>query len=80
MLISRSNLPKSLWAELVHTVQYLRNRFPHKKLKGKAPLNVWHGKSFSVRHVGSDAYVHIPNRYRSKLDKRSQKRMFIGYA
>lgn len=82
-LLVQTNLPKSLWAELVYTVNYLRNRFPHKKLKGKAPLNVWRGKSFSVRHlkvIGSDAYVHIPNRYRSKLDKRSKKGILIGYA
>ncbi|GBM58281.1 hypothetical protein AVEN_220198-1 [Araneus ventricosus] len=39
-------LPKNLWAEFVNTQNYLRNRFPHKALKGKAPLNVWSDKKY----------------------------------
>ncbi|GBN13402.1 Retrovirus-related Pol polyprotein from transposon TNT 1-94 [Araneus ventricosus] len=49
-LLHESKLPKNLWAEFVNTKNYLRNRFPHKALKGKAQLNVWSDKKFSVRH------------------------------
>jgi transposase InsO family protein len=62
-LLIEAKLPKQLWAEVVFTQNYLRNRFPHKTLNGKAPLNIWFGKCFSVRHlkiIGSIAYVFIP--------------------
>ncbi|GBN16857.1 Retrovirus-related Pol polyprotein from transposon TNT 1-94 [Araneus ventricosus] len=82
-LLHESKLPKTLWAELVNTQNYLRNRFPHKSLKGKAPLNVWSDKKFSVRHfkrIGCVAYVFIPKRYRNKLEPNAQKGIMMGYA
>ncbi|GBO17417.1 Retrovirus-related Pol polyprotein from transposon TNT 1-94 [Araneus ventricosus] len=82
-LLHESKLPKNLWAELVNTQNYLRNRFPHKSLKGKAPLNVWSDKKFSVRHfkrIGCVAYVFIPKRYRNKLEPNAQKGIMMGHA
>ncbi|GBN10258.1 Retrovirus-related Pol polyprotein from transposon TNT 1-94 [Araneus ventricosus] len=82
-LLHESKLPKSLWAEFVNTQNYLRNRFPHKALKGKAPLNVGSDKKFSARHfkrIGCVAYVFIPKRYRNKLEPNAQKGIMMGYA
>ncbi|GBM80703.1 hypothetical protein AVEN_137224-1 [Araneus ventricosus] len=82
-LLQESKLPKNLWAEFVNTQNYLRNRFPHKALKGKAPLNVGSDKKFSVRHfkrIGCVAYIFIPKRYRNKLETNAQKGIMIGHA
>ncbi|GBM18143.1 Retrovirus-related Pol polyprotein from transposon TNT 1-94 [Araneus ventricosus] len=81
-LLHESKLPKNLWAEFVNTQNYRRNRFPHKVLKGRAPLNIWSDKKFSERHfkrIGCVAYVFIPKHYRNKLEPNAQKGM-IGYA
>ncbi|GBM83816.1 hypothetical protein AVEN_134519-1 [Araneus ventricosus] len=75
-LLHESKLPKNLGAEFVNTQNYLRNRFPHKALKGKAPLIVWSDKKFSVRHfqrIGCVAYIFMPKRYRNKLETNAQK-------
>lgn len=40
-------------------------------------------KSFVICHlkvIGKDTYVHIPNRYRFKLEKKLKKGILIGYA
>ncbi|GBN38910.1 hypothetical protein AVEN_97894-1 [Araneus ventricosus] len=79
-LLHESKLPTNLWAEYVNTQTYLRNRFPHKALKGKAPLNVWSVKKFSKRHFKRIAYVFIQKRYRNKLEPNAQKGIMIGYA
>ncbi|GBL74182.1 Retrovirus-related Pol polyprotein from transposon TNT 1-94 [Araneus ventricosus] len=84
-LLHESKLPKNLWAEFVNTQKYsyLRNRSPHKALKGKAPLNVWSDKKFSFRHfkrIGCVAYIFMPKRYRNNLETNAEKGIMIGYA
>ena len=46
------------------------------------PQEVWTGKEISLTHLkvfGYDAYVHVPKENRSKLDKKDDKCIFIGY-
>lgn len=81
--MSEGRLPKELRAETVQTQSYLRNCFPHRSLKGKAPLNVLTGRSFSVRHlkvIGSSSYVFIPRRHMDKLDNKAKKGVLVSYA
>jgi hypothetical protein len=51
-------------------------------LDDKTPQEVLIGKEPSLTHIkvfGCDAYVHVPKENRSKIDKKVEKCMFIGY-
>jgi hypothetical protein len=47
------------------------------------PQEAWSGWKPSVKHLkvfGSIGYVHVPEQERTKLDDRSKKMVFMGYA
>jgi hypothetical protein len=51
-------------------------------LDEKTPQEVWTGKKSSLTHLkvfGCDAYVHVPKENKSKLDKKDEKHICIGY-
>jgi hypothetical protein len=51
-------------------------------LDDKTPHEVWTGKKPSLQPLkvfGCDAYVHVPKENRSKLDKKAEKCIVIGY-
>jgi hypothetical protein len=51
-------------------------------LDDKTPHEVWSGNKPSLQHLrvfGCDAYVHVPKENRSKMDKKDEKCIFIGY-
>jgi hypothetical protein len=51
-------------------------------LDDKTPHKVWYGNKPSLQHLrvfGCDASVHGPKENRSKLDKKDEKCIFIGY-
>jgi hypothetical protein len=51
-------------------------------LDDKTPHEVWTEKKPALQHLrvfGCDAYVHVPKENRSKLDKKVEKCIFIGY-
>lgn len=59
-MITESKVPPMLWAEAVHTANYLRNRCPTRVLGNKTPFQLWLGRIPSVRHLhifGNKAYV-----------------------
>jgi len=61
---------------------YLVNRSPSSALEDKTPQELWIGKKPSLSHLrvfGCDAYVHVSNEKRTKLDRKSKKCIFIGY-
>jgi hypothetical protein len=61
---------------------YLVNRSPSSMLDNKTPREVWTGKKPSLTHLkvfGCEAYVHVPKKNKSKLDKKAEKCIFIGY-
>jgi hypothetical protein len=66
----------------VGTTCYLVNGSPSSALDEKSPQEVWTGKKPSLTHLkvfGYDAYVHVPKENGSKLDKKDEKCIFIGY-
>jgi hypothetical protein len=66
----------------VGTACYLVNRSPSSTLDDKTPHKVWTGKKPSLTHLkvfGCEAYVHVPKENKSKLDKKVEKCIFIGY-
>jgi hypothetical protein len=81
-MLSGVKLGKELWAEVVGTACYLVNRSPSSMLDDKTPQEVWTGKKPSLTHLkvfGCEAYVHVPKENKSKLDKKAEKCIFIGY-
>lgn len=81
MLYSRS-IDVRFWAEAVNTAVYVKNRAPHSKM-AESPEQLWTGKQPSLKHLrvfGCVAYVHIHDNLRTKLEPKSIRRIFIGYA
>jgi hypothetical protein len=75
-------LGKEFSAEVVGIACYLVNISPSLELDDKTPQEVWTGSKPSLTHLkvfGCEAYVHVPNENRSKLDKKDEKCIFIGY-
>jgi hypothetical protein len=61
---------------------YLVKKSPSLALDDKTPQEVWYGKKPSLTHIkvfGCDAYVHVPKENKSKLYKKDEKCIFIGY-
>jgi hypothetical protein len=61
---------------------YLVKISPSSALDDKTPQEVWTSKKPSLTHLkvfGCEAYVHVPKENRSKLDKKDEKCIFIGY-
>jgi hypothetical protein len=81
-MLSGVGLGKEFWAEAVGIACYLVNISPSSALDDKTPQEVWTGKKPSLTHLkvfGCEAYVHVPKENKSKLDKKAEKCIFIGY-
>jgi len=77
-----AGLPKVFWAEAVNTACFLINKSPSSAIDFKIPQEVWSGKPVNLldlRIFGCPAYVHVPDKERSKLDPKSRKCIFLGY-
>ena len=82
-----TNVPKLLWGEAVLTKAYLINRMPSRVLKFQTPCQTLLKPFPTTRLIstvppkifGCSVFVHINQRYRSKLDPRSLKCIFLGY-
>ncbi|GBE84071.1 hypothetical protein SCP_0600490 [Sparassis crispa] len=82
MLITK-NLPSFLWAEAVAYAAYLRNRAPMKALHGRTPEEAWTGNKPNVAHLrefGSDVWILTEGQNLSKLEPKSKKHTFVGFA
>ena len=75
-------LSESFWAEAVNTAVYLHNRSPTRSLEGKTPFEAWNGVRPDLSHLkvfGCDAYLHVPDEARTKLESKSRNCIFLGY-
>ena len=82
-MLNEAKLPKQFWAEAVNTAAYTINRCPTRSLGGITPEEAWTGLKPDVSHLkvfGSTGMVHIPKQRRKKLDLKSKKCIFLGYA
>lgn len=82
MLHSR-RLNLALWAEAVNTAVYVINRTGTSTMENKTPYELWCGKRACVddfKIFGETVYTHIPKEKRSKLDKKADKCIFVGYS
>lgn len=81
-LLVESGLDKRFWGEAVSTANYLLNITPSSVIEG-TPFERWWGKQpdyTMIRVFGSQAYVHVPDEKRRKLDVKARKLVFVGYA
>ena len=81
-MMHEKNMPYAFWGEAVNTVVYLLNRCPTKTLDKKTPFEVFSGRKPYVKHLrvfGSMCYAHIPLQLRKKLQKSSNKCVFVVY-
>jgi histone deacetylase 1/2 len=77
-----SGLPFELWGEAVVTANYLRNLSPMADMV-KTPWEAFWGYKPDVSHLrvfGCAAYAKIPDASRTKLQVKSTKGYFVGYA
>jgi hypothetical protein len=82
IMLNGVGLAQEFWAEVVETAIYLMNMSPSSVLVDTTPNEVWSGKNSSVTHLkifGCDAFVHVPKKNRSKLDKKAVKYIFTRY-
>lgn len=87
-LMFSMNVQKYLWGEAVLTATYLINRMPSRVLDFASPrdklLSVFPHclllSELPFKTFGCVAYVYIQSQFRSKLDKRSIKCIFLGYS
>jgi hypothetical protein len=83
-ILAESRLPSSLWAELVRTVVYLKNRCPTSSLPDRmTPYEALFGEKPDLRHlrvIGTQAFPHVPKEKRTKLELKSPRTgMLVGY-
>ena len=86
-LMLSMNVPKYLLGEAILTAAYLINKSPSRVLKFNTPLNCLKQlypdnrliPSLPLRVFGCTVFVHIPTQFRSKLDAKAEKCVFIGY-
>lgn len=82
-MLHAKKMDYSFWAEAVHTACFVLNRSGPSRLSGKSPFEIWFKKRPSVYFLkvfGSDAFVHIPDCKRKKLDPKARKGVFVGYS
>lgn len=81
-MLSDVVLGQELVEEVVDIECYLVNRSPSLVLYDSTPHDIWTSKKPSLKNLkkfGCDVYVNIPNENRSKLDKKDEMIIFIGY-
>ncbi|KAM1099314.1 hypothetical protein TB2_005809 [Malus domestica] len=82
-MLHEKRMPYFLWAEAVHTFVYILNRCPTKALNNITPFEAYSGRKPGIAHLrvfGSLCYVHVPSEQRHKLEPKSLKGVFVGYA
>jgi hypothetical protein len=82
-MLKAAGLGKSFWAEAVNTACYVINRSPSTAIELKTPMEMWTGKpaDYSQLHIfGSPVYVMYNTQEVNKLDSKSRKCVFLGYA
>lgn len=83
-MLAGSKVTKRLWGEAVYAAAYLINRSPTVAVDGnRTPCEVWNGRKPNVSNLrifGAECFVHVPKQKRKKLDVKSEKATFVGYA
>ncbi|KAH9689185.1 hypothetical protein KPL70_015411 [Citrus sinensis] len=82
-ILRTAGLPNSFWAEAAKTACYIVNRSPSTAIGLKTAMEMWTGKpvDYSYLHAfGCPVYVIYNAQERTKLDPKSRRCIFLGYA
>ncbi|KAH9699234.1 Integrase catalytic domain-containing protein [Citrus sinensis] len=82
-MLKTAGLPNSFWAEAAKTACYIVNRSPSTAIGLKTAMEMWTGKpaDYSYLHAfGCPVYVMYNAQERTKLDPKSRRCIFLGYA
>nr|GFA18236.1 Gag-Pol polyprotein [Tanacetum cinerariifolium] len=82
-MLASASLGKSLWAKAVNTACYVINRLPRTAVELKTPIEMWMGKPINYYDLyifGSLVYMMYNTQETIKLDPKSRKYLFLGYA
>jgi hypothetical protein len=77
-----AGFPLQFWADVVDIVVYLINKGPSSSLDGRILEEEWTGKKVNYSFLKTfvcEAFVHIDEENRTKLEAKSKKCTFIGY-
>lgn len=81
-IIYEHGLPPTLWDTLIKVSCYLRNIGPV-STKDMVPWEAWTGQKVNVSHlrnIGTTVWSFVPEALRSKLERRAELRVLIGYS
>ena len=81
-MLKSKKMPKEFWTEAIDCAIYLSNRCPTRSVQGNTPQQAWSRMKPTISHhrvFGSNAYAHVLDQERSKLDDKSKKYVFINY-
>nr|GEU58573.1 Gag-Pol polyprotein [Tanacetum cinerariifolium] len=82
-MLATTSLGKPFWAEAVNTACYVINRSPSTAVELKTPMEMWTGKPVYYSDLNifrSLVYVMYNSQETTKLDLKSRKCLFLGYA
>ncbi|KAH9754808.1 cysteine-rich receptor-like protein kinase 8 [Citrus sinensis] len=82
-MLKTAGLPNSFWAEAAKTVCYIVNRSPSTAIGLKTAMETWTGKPadyFYLHAFRCPVYVIYNAQERTKLDPKSRRCIFLGYA
>ncbi|GJU21576.1 retrovirus-related pol polyprotein from transposon TNT 1-94 [Tanacetum coccineum] len=82
-MLATASLGKSLWAKAVNNACYVINRSPSTAVELKTPMEMWTGKpvNYSDLYIFRSLVYEIYNTQETtKLDPKSKKCLFLGYA
>ena len=82
-MLRTASLPNSFWVEAAKTVCYIVNRSPSTAIGLKTAMEMWTEKPadyYYLHAFGCLVYVMYNAQERTKLDAKSRKCIFLGYA
>jgi Integrase core domain len=85
-LLIESSVPNRFWENAMSFAIYLMNRSPTRVNNFKTPLQILSEQitlpsvlNLTPKVFGCTVYVHLQNEYRSKLESRAEKCVFLGF-
>jgi hypothetical protein len=80
-MLTSAGLTQEFWMKTIDSTKYILNMSPSSELVDTTSHEVWSGKKPLVSHLklfGCDAFLHVPKKNRSNMDKDAVKCIFIG--
>ncbi len=79
-IMAAMRLPKSLWGEILKRLAYVKNcSRSQKRVTLYERANEEKPNLKHMRNLGFQAWVHIPEKLRKKLNDRAWQEIFVGY-